>query len=56
MKQILVIHGGDSFGTEERYISFLKNFEIENLEYFKDRGHFSQTHFPEIVEAIQKIK
>ncbi len=37
MKQILVLHGGDSFGTEEEYISFLKNFEIENLDYFKSK-------------------
>lgn len=33
-KQVVVIHGGDSFDTHEEYISFLKNFEIDSLEYF----------------------
>lgn len=33
-KQIVVIHGGDSFDTHEEYISFLKSFEIDDLKYF----------------------
>ncbi len=33
-KQIVAIHGGDSFDTHEEYVSFLKSFEIDNLEYF----------------------
>jgi len=33
-KQIVVIHGGDSFDTHEEYISFLKSFEIDSLKYF----------------------
>jgi len=33
-KQVVAIHGGDSFDTHEEYISFLKNFEIDGLEYF----------------------
>ncbi len=36
--QVVVIHGGDNFGTYEEYISFLKNFEIESLDYFTQRG------------------
>ncbi len=35
-KQVVVIHGGDSFSTYEEYISFLKDFEVD-LEYFKKR-------------------
>lgn len=33
-KQVVVIHGGDSFDTHEEYISFLKSFEIDSLDYF----------------------
>ncbi len=33
-KQIVVIHGGDSFDTHEEYLSFLKSFEINDLSYF----------------------
>ncbi len=32
-KQVIVIHGGDTFRNHEEYISFLKNFEID-AEYF----------------------
>ena len=38
MKQQLVhIHGGDPHKSYEEYISFLKSYVIENLEYFKRR-------------------
>ncbi|MDP1689021.1 MAG: alpha/beta hydrolase [bacterium] len=37
-KQIIVIHGGDCFTTYEEYISFLRNYEINNLSYFEKRG------------------
>ena len=33
-KQILVIHGGDTFATQEEYLSFLRNYEI-NIERYK---------------------
>ena len=34
-KQVVVIHGGDTFKTYEEYLSFLKDFEIDSLEYYK---------------------
>ena len=33
-KQVIVIHGGDTFDTREEYVSFLKSFEIDR-EYFE---------------------
>ena len=32
-KQIVIIHGGDTFATREEYLSFLRNYEI-NIERF----------------------
>ena len=32
-KQVIVIHGGDSFDSHEEYLKFLKSFEIDR-EYF----------------------
>lgn len=37
-KQIVVIHGGDTFKTYEEYLSFLQEFTIDTLDYFKGRG------------------
>jgi len=36
-RQIIVIHGGDTFNTQGEYLSFLKNFEI-NFERLKQKG------------------
>ncbi len=36
-QQVVHIHGGDPFDSYEEYISFLKNFEIKNLDYFKKK-------------------
>lgn len=33
-KQVIVIHGGDCFETKEKYLSFLRSFEIDSLDYF----------------------
>jgi predicted alpha/beta hydrolase family esterase len=33
-KQIVVIHGGDTFATQEVYLNFLRNFEI-NIDRYK---------------------
>lgn len=35
MQQVVVIHGGNSFATYEGYLSYLKNKEIEDPDYFK---------------------
>ena len=36
-KQIVVIHGGDTFEKYEEFLSFLKNFQIDP-DYFKNKG------------------
>jgi uncharacterized protein len=36
-KQIVVIHGGDTFETHEDFLSFLKDFVIDDLRYFKGK-------------------
>jgi len=36
-KQIVVIHGGDTFEKYEEFLSFLKNFQIDP-DYFKKKG------------------
>ena len=36
-RQIIVIHGGDTFNTQGEYLSFLKNFEI-NFERLKQKS------------------
>jgi len=37
-KQVVVIHGGDSFDTHEEYLSFLRDFEIDSLDYFRGKS------------------
>lgn len=37
-KQVVVIHGGDTFDTQDEYINFLKEFKIDSLDYFRKRG------------------
>lgn len=34
-KQILYIHGGETFNTYKEYLDFLKNLNIDSLDYFK---------------------
>lgn len=37
-RQVVIIHGGDSFDTHEEYIDFLRSFEIEDLDYFRGKS------------------
>ena len=37
-KQVVVIHGADTFDTYEDSLKFLRNFEIDSLEYFKGKN------------------
>ncbi|MBX4199012.1 alpha/beta hydrolase [Candidatus Parcubacteria bacterium] len=37
-KQVVVIHGGDNYGTYEAYIASLKEFVVDSLEYFMKQG------------------
>lgn len=36
-KQVILIKGGDAFDTYEDYLKFLKEFEIENLDRFREK-------------------
>jgi uncharacterized protein len=37
-KQIVVIHGGDTFETYEEYLNFLRDYEIDIKRYKTDKG------------------
>jgi predicted alpha/beta hydrolase family esterase len=37
MKQLVVIGGGNEFPTYDAYLSHLKNFQAESVDYFKER-------------------
>lgn len=37
-KQVAVIHGGHTFDTYEAYFSYLENYQIESLDYFRKGG------------------
>ncbi len=34
-KQVVVIHGGDTFKSFDEYVAFLKGFVIDSLDYFR---------------------
>lgn len=36
MHQVFIIPGGDSFVTREKYLSFLKEFTVDNIDTFSD--------------------
>lgn len=38
MKQVIVIHGGRVFESHDEYLSYLQNYKIESLEYFKKKS------------------
>ena len=43
MKQIVLIHGGDSFATYDDYLSFLRGFEVKSVDYFKRKADWKTT-------------
>lgn len=43
MKQVVVVHGGDTFTTHGEYIAFLKEFVIGSAEYFKKEPDWKAT-------------
>jgi hypothetical protein len=43
MKQIVVIHGGDVFPTYDAYITYLRNFKIESLDFFRGKKGWKAT-------------
>lgn len=42
MQQVIIIHGGDSYKTQEEYFDFLKNHEVTK-EYFQSRHGWKTT-------------
>lgn len=38
MRQVIVVHGGNEFSSYEGYLSFLRRFKVENIDYFKRKG------------------
>jgi len=43
MKQIVVIGGGDVFPTYDAYFSFLNNFKVESVDYFKETPNWKSS-------------
>lgn len=37
-KQIILIHGGDTFDTYDEYLEFLKCFKIDSLDFMKGKS------------------
>lgn len=37
MRQIVAIHGGDSFDSSDEYLKFLQNYKVESIDAFKPR-------------------
>jgi len=37
-KQIVIIHGGDTFATQKDYLNFLRNYKIDIERYKTDKG------------------
>ncbi len=52
-KQVIVIGGGDSFGTYEEYLSFLKDFPV-SADYFKPRKDW-KSFLPETLGAEYEV-
>lgn len=53
-RQIIVIGGGDEFPTYEAYFSFLKNFKVENIDYFK-RGRDWKANLQEALGDTHEV-
>jgi predicted alpha/beta hydrolase family esterase len=54
-KQVVVIHGGDTFDTYEEYLLFLKSFEVD-LEYFKSTKGWKDTLDQALGSAYEIIR
>lgn len=52
-KQVIVIGGGDAFGSYEEYLDFLKNFPV-SADYFKPR-HDWKSVLPEALGADYEV-
>ncbi|MDO8492479.1 MAG: alpha/beta fold hydrolase [bacterium] len=54
-KQIVVIHGGDTFETEERYLNFLRNYEINIDRYTTDKNDWKRPLRDKLGEEYEVI-
>ncbi|MCX6811405.1 MAG: alpha/beta fold hydrolase [Candidatus Berkelbacteria bacterium] len=53
-KQIIVIHGGDSFKTYKEYLNSLKNWEVK-IDYFRPRKDWKTTLQDELGEKFDVL-
>lgn len=54
-KQVVVIHGGDTFDTYEEYLLFLKTFEAD-IEYFKGSKDWKGSLSEELGDGYEVIR
>lgn len=54
-KQVVVIHGGDTFANNEAYLAFLKSFEVD-LEYFKSKKGWKDTFSEELGSEYEVLR
>lgn len=55
-KQIVIIHGGDTFKTYEQYLRFLKRFQIDFNEYRTGRRGWKDTLAEKLGEEYEVIR
>lgn len=55
-KQILVIHGADTFDTNEEYLDYIKNFEIDFERFRNDRVDWKDTLREKLGEDYEVIQ
>ncbi len=54
-KQVVVIHGGDTFESYEEYLNFLRKYEIDIERYKRDLGDWKQSLRPKLGEDYEVI-
>jgi predicted alpha/beta hydrolase family esterase len=54
-KQIVIIHGGDTFGTHEEYLNFLNNFQIDIERYKTNKDDWKKWLCDELEEDYEVI-
>lgn len=55
-KQVVIIHGGDTFDTYEEYLKFLKDFEIKSLDYFRNKGSWKNNFQQRLGEDFEFLQ
>lgn len=54
-KQIIVIHGGDTFETYEEYLKFLKEWELDFKDFINDKGDWKKNLGKNLGEEFEVI-